>query len=73
MSVLDRYEAPVLTQPPFEGRVTGMSQLVQWFMANANVLALLATIGVAVLLVCCLGCTRCSSRDKDDLFRHHGA
>jgi len=24
---------------------------------------------VAVLLVCCLGCSNCSSRDKDDLFR----
>jgi hypothetical protein len=49
-----------------------MSQLFQWFAENANVLALLATIGVAVLLVCCLGCTQCSGRDKDDLFKHHG-
>lgn len=48
-----------------------MNTLIQWFAANANVLALLATIGVAVLLVCCLGCTNCSRRDKDDLFKHH--
>jgi hypothetical protein len=49
-----------------------MTQMIQWFQANANMVALLATIGVAVLLVCCLGCTDCSCRDKDDLFKHHG-
>jgi len=48
-----------------------MSVLLQWFAVNANLLALLATIGVAVLLVCCLGSTSCSRRDKDDLFKHH--
>jgi hypothetical protein len=26
---------------------------------------------VAVLLVCCLECTDCPGRDKDDIFRHH--
>ena len=44
---------------------------VRWFAANADVLAILVTLGVAILLVCCLGCTKCSSRDKDDLFKHH--
>jgi hypothetical protein len=27
-------------------------------------------VGVALLLVCCLECTDCSSRDKDEFFRH---
>lgn len=48
-----------------------MNTLIQWFATNADVIALLATIGVAVLLVCCVGCTNCSNRDKDDLFKHH--
>jgi hypothetical protein len=26
---------------------------------------------VAVFLVCCLKCTDCHGRDKDDIFRHH--
>ena len=44
---------------------------VRWFAANADVLAILVTLGVAVLLVCCLECTKCPCRDKDDLFRPH--
>jgi hypothetical protein len=36
-----------------------------------NLLAALVTAGVALLLVCCLECLNCPSRDKDDLFRHH--
>jgi hypothetical protein len=42
-----------------------------WFVANANVLAILVTVGVAVLLVCCLECTKCPRREKDDLFTRH--
>jgi hypothetical protein len=30
-------------------------------------------MGVALLLVCCLECTHCKCREKDDLFRHHAA
>jgi hypothetical protein len=26
---------------------------------------------VALLLICCLECSNCSCRDKDDLFRRH--
>ncbi len=48
-----------------------MHFVVRWFAANADVLAILVTLGVAVLLVCCLECTKCPCRDKDDLFRHH--
>jgi hypothetical protein len=46
-----------------------MHSLVQWFEMNASVLAVLVTVGVAVLLVCCLGCSQCGCRDKDAFFR----
>jgi len=45
-----------------------MRSLIHLFALHANVLAILATIGVAVLLVCCLECTKCPCREKDDLF-----
>ncbi len=48
-----------------------MSSLVQWLAAADNTLAVLVTIGVAVLLVCCLECSDCRHREKDDIFRHH--
>jgi hypothetical protein len=48
-----------------------MNTVIHWFIANASVLAVLATVGVAVLLVCCLGCSNCPSRDKDDIFSRH--
>lgn len=63
--------APIGILSPEWEMGNAMTELFQWFEANANVLALLATIGVAVFLVCCLGCTSSSDRDKDDLFKHH--
>ena len=48
-----------------------MHSVVHWFTSNANVLAILVTVGVAVLLVCCLECTDCSSEKKDEIFRRH--
>lgn len=48
-----------------------MRLLIHWFTANANVLAILVTIGVAFLLVCCLECTKCGCREKDDIFNRH--
>ncbi|MGA7858743.1 MAG: hypothetical protein WCA11_12485 [Terracidiphilus sp.] len=47
-----------------------MNSLAHWFATYANVLAILVTLGVAVLLVCCLECTDCKCRDKDDIFKH---
>jgi hypothetical protein len=47
-----------------------MNGLVHWLGINASVLAVLVTVGVAVLLVCCLECSNCSGREKDDLFHH---
>jgi hypothetical protein len=46
-----------------------MHSVVHWFASNANVLAILVTVGVAVLLVCCLECTDCQCSEKDELFR----
>ncbi len=48
-----------------------MQNLMHWFSINGSVIAVLVTVCVAVLLVCCLGCSNCPSRDKDDLFRRH--
>lgn len=45
-----------------------MQHLVNWLTVNESVLAVLVTVGVAVLLVCCLECTKCGCREKDDLF-----
>jgi hypothetical protein len=47
-----------------------MHNTAHWITEYASVLAILVTVGVAVLLVCCLKCTSCPCRDKDDLFRH---
>jgi glycerol uptake facilitator-like aquaporin len=48
-----------------------MSTLFHWFEVNANVLAVLVTVGVAVFLVCCLECCDSSGCKEDDIFRHH--
>jgi hypothetical protein len=36
---------------------------------SENLLAALVTVGVAILLICCLECTECPRREKDDIFR----
>ena len=48
-----------------------MNNLVHWFASYASVLAILVTLGVAVLLVCCLECTNCPGREKDEIFNRH--
>ena len=48
-----------------------MHNLVHWFATNGGIVAVLVTVGVAVLLVCCLGCSNCPPREKDDLFSRH--
>jgi hypothetical protein len=48
-----------------------MQHIIQWLTANESVLAVLVTVGVAVLLVCCLECTKCGCREKDDIFHRH--
>jgi hypothetical protein len=46
-----------------------MRVLIHWFALNANLMAILVTVGVAFLLVCCLQCTKCGCREKDDIFK----
>jgi hypothetical protein len=46
-----------------------MRHLIHWFATNGTVLAIVVTVGVAVLLACCLGCSNCGCREKDDIFR----
>ncbi|MGA2206474.1 MAG: hypothetical protein ABSG10_07060 [Terracidiphilus sp.] len=48
-----------------------MQTLIHWLGINGNILAVLVTAGVAVFVACCLKCTNCADRDKDDIFRHH--
>jgi len=48
-----------------------MHSLIHWFVTNGSFLAVIVTVGVAFLLVCCVGCTSCPCRSKDDIFRHH--
>jgi hypothetical protein len=50
-----------------------MQGFLNWITTNGTLLAILVTVGVAVLLVCCLGCSNCPAREKDDLFRRHDA
>jgi hypothetical protein len=48
-----------------------MHSLLAWFGTNATVLAVLVTVGVAVLIVCCLECSKCGCREKDEIFKRH--
>jgi len=48
-----------------------MNSLFHWLQTNSSVLAILVTVSVAVLLVCCLECSKCSCREKDDLFHRN--
>jgi hypothetical protein len=46
-----------------------MHSIIAWLWTNATVLAVLVTVGVAVLIVCCLECSKCGCREKDELFK----
>lgn len=48
-----------------------MHQLIHWFSDYGTALAVVVTVGVALLLVCCLECSHCPSREKDDIFKRH--
>jgi hypothetical protein len=45
--------------------------LFHWLMASGSLIPLVVTAGVAVLLVCCLGCSKCPCREKDNIFGRH--
>lgn len=46
-----------------------MHRMLHWFAAHENLLAVLITAAVALLLVCCLSCSHCPCRDRDELFK----
>lgn len=46
-----------------------MHSLIHWLGLNGNIFAVLITVGAAVLLVCCLQCSNCGCREKDELFK----
>jgi hypothetical protein len=48
-----------------------MQTLAHWIAANGIVVAVLVTVGVAVLLVACLECTHCPKSKKDSLFHRN--
>lgn len=48
-----------------------MQSLFHWLVAKETILAITVTVGVALFLFCCLECSNCSCREKDDLFRRH--
>jgi len=45
------------------------ANLWHWIVTSGSLVALVVTVGVAFLVVCCLSCARCPLRDKDDLFK----
>jgi hypothetical protein len=48
-----------------------MHSVIHWFVTYENVIAIIVTVGVALVVFCCLKCSECPSREKDDVFRHH--
>jgi len=48
-----------------------MQHLMHWIAANGIVLAVMVTVAVAVLLISCLECSHCGSREKDEFFNRH--
>ena len=45
--------------------------MIHWLMTSASILATVVTVGAAILLYCCLGCSNCSHREKDEIFNRH--
>jgi hypothetical protein len=52
-------------------RSLNMHGFIHWFAAHETILAVAITAGVAILLFCCLECSRCPCREKDELFNRH--
>jgi len=48
-----------------------MQHLMNWIAANGSILAVMVTVGVAVLLVSCLECSHCGRQEKDEIFNRH--
>jgi hypothetical protein len=54
-------------------RVGNMHSIAHSLFSFGTLLAVLITAGVAVLLFCCLSCSSCGCKEKDDLFRRKSA
>jgi len=50
-----------------------MHSLAHSLFSIGTLLAVLITVGVGVLLFCCLSCSSCGCKEKDDLFRRKSA
>jgi hypothetical protein len=48
-----------------------MQNVWHWIQVNVSVLAIVVTTGVGVLLVCCMGCSHCPCREKDEIFHRN--
>jgi capsular polysaccharide biosynthesis protein len=46
-----------------------MNRIFHLFLVNASVLSVLVTVAVTIFIVCCLKCSDCACKDKDDLFK----
>ena len=55
----------------FEKKALMVQQIFHWLARNENLVALLVTAGVAILLVCCMGCSKCPRCKDDDFFRRN--
>jgi hypothetical protein len=50
-----------------------MHSLAHTFFSFGTLLAVLITAGVGVLLFCCLSCSDCPCKEKDEIFRRKSA
>jgi len=48
-----------------------MYGMAQWFTTGATLIALVITVAVGIFLVCCIECTKCPKKEKDDIFNRH--
>jgi len=48
-----------------------MDSLIQWFTVYENAVAVLVTLGVALIFICCLESMTAPPRDKDEIFNRH--
>jgi hypothetical protein len=50
-----------------------MHSLAHSLFSFGTLLAVLITAGVGVLIFCCLSCSTCGCKEKDELFRRKSA
>ncbi len=50
-----------------------MNSLAHSLFSIGTLFAVLITVGVGVLLFCCISCSNCGCKEKDELFRRKSA